>query len=279
MKDKRLTVRDIASVIEKIAPRELQETWDNSGFQIEFGDTSADRVLTCLELNMDILREAQALSCSMIVTHHPLIFSGIRKINSGDAEGDMIIELIKSGISVYSCHTPFDKAKGGNNDMLARAIGLVSLKNLAGENVEEPEKMMERNSMFDIGRIGKFRNAVSVSEAAEMLCENLDINRHKIRWTGNPERTVKTVGICTGAGIEFAEAAASKGCELFITGDIKHHEAQKAEDMGIAVIDAGHYGTEKSFGENMRSLLQKHLGGKVEIFAASRSTDPFEVFL
>ncbi len=279
MKDKRLTVRDIASVIEKIAPRELQETWDNSGFQIEFGDTSADRVLTCLELNMDILREAQALSCSMIVTHHPLIFSGIRKINSGDAEGDMIIELIKSGISVYSCHTPFDKAKGGNNDMLARAIGLVSLKNLAGENVEEPEKMMERNSMFDIGRIGKFRNAVSVSEAAEMLCENLDIDRHKIRWTGNPGRTVKTVGICTGAGIEFAEAAASKGCELFITGDIKHHEAQKAETMGIAVIDAGHYGTEKSFGENMRSLLQKHLGGKAEIFAASRSTDPFEVFL
>lgn len=279
MRDKRLTVRDIASVIEKIAPRELQETWDNSGFQIEFGDTSADRVLTCLELNMDILREAQALSCSMIVTHHPLIFSGIRKINSGDAEGDMIIELIKSGISVYSCHTPFDKAKGGNNDMLARAIGLVSLKNLAGENVEEPEKMMERNSMFDIGRIGKFRNAVSVSEAAEMLCENLDIDRHKIRWTGNPGRTVKTVGICTGAGIEFAEAAASKGCELFITGDIKHHEAQKAETMGIAVIDAGHYGTEKSFGENMRSLLQKHLGGKAEIFAASRSTDPFEVFL
>ena len=279
MKDKRLTVRDIASVIEKIAPRELQETWDNSGFQIEFGDTSADRVLTCLELNMDILREAQALSCSMIVTHHPLIFSGIRKISRGDAEGDMVIELIKSGISVYSCHTPFDKAKGGNNDMLARAIGLVSLKNLAGENVEEPEKMMERNSMFDIGRIGKFRNAVSVSEAAEMLCENLDIDRHKIRWTGNPGRTVKTVGICTGAGIEFAEAAASKGCELFITGDIKHHEAQKAETMGIAVIDAGHYGTEKSFGENMRSLLQKHLGGKVEIFAASRSTDPFEVFL
>lgn len=279
MRDKRLTVRDIASVIEKIAPRGLQETWDNSGFQIEFGDTSADRVLTCLELNMDILREAQALSCSMIVTHHPLIFSGIRKINSGDAEGDMIIELIKSGISVYSCHTPFDKAKGGNNDMLARAIGLVSLKNLAGENVEEPEKMMERNSMFDIGRIGKFRNAVSVSEAAEMLCENLDIDRHKIRWTGNPGRTVKTVGICTGAGIEFAEAAASKGCELFITGDIKHHEAQKAETMGIAVIDAGHYGTEKSFGENMRSLLQKHLGGKAEIFAASRSTDPFEVFL
>ncbi len=279
MRDKRLTVRDIASVIEKIAPRELQETWDNSGFQIEFGDTSADRVLTCLELNMDILREAQALSCSMIVTHHPLIFSGIRKINSGDAEGDMIIELIKSGISVYSCHTPFDKAKGGNNDMLARAIGLVSLKNLAGENVEEPEKMMERNSMFDIGRIGKFRNAVSVSEAAEMLCENLDIDRHKIRWTGNPERTVKTVGICTGAGIEFAEAAASKGCELFITGDMKHHEAQKAETMGIAVIDAGHYGTEKSFGENMRSLLQKHLGGKAEIFAALRSTDPFEVFL
>ena len=279
MRDKRLTVRDIASVIEKIAPRELQETWDNSGFQIEFGDTSADRVLTCLELNMDILREAQALSCSMIVTHHPLIFSGIRKINSGDAEGDMIIELIKSGISVYSCHTPFDKAKGGNNDMLARAIGLVSLKNLAGENVEEPEKMMERNSMFDIGRIGNFRNAVSVSEAAEMLCENLDIDRHKIRWTGNPERTVKTVGICTGAGIEFAEAAASKGCELFITGDMKHHEARKDETMGIAVIDAGHYGTEKSFGENMRSLLQKHLGGKAEIFAALRSTDPFEVFL
>ncbi len=278
MREKHTTVKDVADAIEKTAPIELQETWDNAGFQIEFGEAPAERILTCLELHMDIVREAQALSCSMIVTHHPLIFSGIRKISSGDTEGDMIIELVKSGISVYSCHTPFDKAKGGNNDMLARALDLTSIKNLEGEEVGEPEKMLERNSMFDIGRMGKFRKAVSVKEVAEMLCENLDIDRRKIRWTGDLERTVKTVGICTGAGIEFAQAAAAHGCELFITGDMKHHEAQKAEAMGIAVIDAGHYGTEKTFGENMKSILQRQLGEKVEIFAASASTDPFEVF-
>lgn len=277
MVKKSIKVKDVADIIEKIAPVDLQEEWDNSGFQIKFADSCATRILTCLEMNMDILREASEKSCDMIITHHPLIFSGIKKIKSEDVSGNIIIHLIKRGISLYSCHTPFDKVKGGNNDVIADVIGLTSLKNLEGKNVENPDKMVLRRSEFDIGRIGNFEKTLRVRDIAEKLCRNLEIDSRKIRISGDIDKEIKTAGICTGAGAEFAKVALSNGCGLFITGDIKYHEACEAASMGLAVIDAGHYGTEKTFGENMKSKLEKYLDGKAEIIVSSISTDPFKV--
>ena len=103
------TVGDIAGIIEGLVPSALQEEWDNSGLLIGFEDKEVHNILSCLEIDDKVLAEAKEIGADMIVTHHPLIFSGIKALNDGDYKGGIIMELIASGISVYSCHTPFDK--------------------------------------------------------------------------------------------------------------------------------------------------------------------------
>ena len=275
MKNDAVNVNDIAGAICDAVPLSLQEEWDNSGLSIGFGERTVSRILTCLEIDKDVIAEAERLSCEMIVTHHPLIFSGIKSINEGKYEDDMIIELIDRRISVFSCHTPFDKITGGNNDELARRLGLTDIRNLAQEIPADPAAMAERCSVYDIGRIGSLKGEITLYEAVELISEALDIDPARIRAAGDPQKKIRKIGMCTGAGAEFAGAAASAGCDLFITGDVKHHEAIDAKALGIAIIDAGHYGTEKTFAVNMKRLLDEKLGGTVQVIASEVSTDPF----
>jgi len=271
-----ITVKDVSDVIEAAVPSGLQESWDNSGLLIGFEDSAVSKILTCLELNMDVVKEAQEIGADMVITHHPVIFTGIRSICDGNYQGRMITELIRAGISVYSCHTPFDKVKGGNNDIIMEKFGLVSVKNLAGDDVEPAKGMMKKMDEADIGRIGRFKEPVKFSQVIEMAASKLEMSIRQLRAVGSLDREITTVGVCTGAGSDLLDMAAAAGCDMFITGDVKYHEAQHARELGICVLDAGHYDTEKFFGEAMKELLENKLKD-VEINASSISIDPFVV--
>ena len=157
VKAKILTANDVAQTINSIAPIGLQEEWDNSGMMIGFEEKPVKKILTCLEITDDIVNEAIDMDADMIVTHHPFIFGGLNNICDSKPKDKLIIDIIKNEISVYSCHTPFDKVKGGNNDIIMKRLGLTSIKNLIGEDVESPSKMAERKTVADIGRIGRFK--------------------------------------------------------------------------------------------------------------------------
>lgn len=272
-----ITTADVSTAIENIAPAGLQEAWDNCGIMIGFKDAPVKKILTCLEINEAILDEAKELDVNMIITHHPLIFGGIKSLCTCNYKDRIIMELIRSGINVYSCHTPFDKVKGGNNDVIAEKLGLVSVKNLNGADVPSAAKMMERMDEADIGRIGEFRKPMLLKDVIKLVADNLGLSMRQIRVTGNLNTEISKVGMCTGAGSDLMGMAAGQGCQLFVTGDVKYHEAQTALEEGICVIDAGHYGTEKFFGEEMKMKLQKELGKNVEIIASSVNIDPFEI--
>lgn len=272
-----ITTADVSTAIENIAPAGLQEAWDNCGIMIGFKDAPVKKILTCLEINEAILDEAKELDVDMIITHHPLIFGGIKSLCTCNYKDRIIMELIRSGINVYSCHTPFDKVKGGNNDVIAEKLGLVSVKNLNGADVPSAAKMMERMDEADIGRIGEFRKPMLLKDVIKLVADNLGLSMRQIRVTGNLNTEISKVGMCTGAGSDLMGMAAGQGCQLFVTGDVKYHEAQTALEEGICVIDAGHYGTEKFFGEEMKMKLQKELGKNVEIIASSVNIDPFEI--
>lgn len=115
----------------------------------------------------------------MIVTHHPLLFSGIKKLTDEDPAGRLIRQLVQHDIAVYSCHTPFDKTKGGNNDVLAGVLKLSNVRNLAGEKVRSPEDMVMRKEEADIGRCGEFRRPISVEELVERLAKVLVFVRNR----------------------------------------------------------------------------------------------------
>ncbi len=274
-KEKIVTVSDVKAAIEEIAPLSLQEPWDNSGLIIGFENETVEKILTCLELNEAVAEEAVAAGVDMVITHHPLIFGGIKAITDGSAQGRTMMKLMKSGISVYSCHTPFDKIRGGNNDMIAELLDLSSVKNLKGDDVESPSKMADRMDEADIGRIGKLKKPMSFMDFIAAAADKLNMSIRDFRMVGDLDSEITTIGICTGAGADLIEMAAAAGCQLMITGDVKYHEAQSAKDLGICVLDAGHYGTEKFFAANMKKKLDKELDGKAEVIASEVDIDPF----
>lgn len=259
---KQLNVKAVVDVLEKLVPPDIQEEWDNSGIQIGFQDKPVNKILTCLEIDKRVVDEAKTADVDMIISHHPLIFSGIKSFQDTDYKDSMIMDIISSGISVYSCHTPFDKVKGGNNDVIMKKLGLCSIDSLNGD---------------DIGRTGEFKTPITFKKAIEMVATELEMSIRQLKAVGEPETMITKVGCCTGAGADLINMACEDGCQMFITGDVKYHEAQDAMQAGICVLDAGHYGTEKFFREEMKKLLDKKLDGKVEIIASEISLDPFEI--
>lgn len=273
--NKILTVSEVASAVEEIAPAALQESWDNSGLLIGFKDAEVRKILTCLEINDKVLAEAKTLGIDMIITHHPLIFGGVKSLCDGDYKGNLIMQIVKSGISVYSCHTSFDKVKGGNNDIIAEKLGLSSIKNLCNDDVEAPSKMVAKSDEADIGRIGKLKKAMTFKEVIDLVSSELEASLRSLNIVGDLAAEITNIGICTGAGADLMEMAAASGCQLFITGDVKYHQAHTALELGICMLDAGHYGTEKFFGQAMAEMLTKKLGNKAEILVSEVDLNPF----
>lgn len=255
--------KELIETMEQICPSELAEAWDNCGFQIDCTgeDKEIEKVLVSLEVTDAVIDEAMEAGAQLIVTHHPLIFGGVKKISSSDVVGNYIIRLIQKGISVYSCHTNFDKCKGGNNDYIGN---LLELENIRPFDQDIEGFCRKGDTPFDI----------TFGEVIHKAADAFNMEERYFRWVGDLSRPIGTIGWCSGAGSEFLEAAKSQ-CDLFITGDLKYHEAQLARERNFCILDAGHYGTEKIFAENMAGLLYDAWGGTVEILQSQCDLNPF----
>jgi len=252
---------DIADYIEKMSPLYLQESWDNSGFQIKTGNPEIEKVLVALEINNEVINEAIAKGAKLIVTHHPLIFGTVKSVDNNNVTGNYLLRLISEKINVYSTHTPFDKCEGGNNDYLAKILHLDDIK-----------LMEEDESGFC--RIGFVDGDCTINEYIGQVCRWTGIDRQFVSFAGNPGAKVEKVGLCTGAGADFLKEAAAAECDLFVTGDVKYHTAQTAREMGVNLLDLGHFGTENIFCDNMAEYLQK-CEKNLEIIKSEVDLNPF----
>lgn len=263
-----IAFHDFIKEIELIAPRNLEEVWDNCGIQINMGNMDVNRVLIALEITKDVIEEANRLSVDFIITHHPLIFHNLKAIDRNIVTGNYVIELIKLGISVYSAHTTFDSAVGGNNDYMAELIGLEQIGYFQQEGSGSAESVM--------GRTGILKKPLPLELVCSQVCTALKIDTG-IQMIGNPRQMIQRIGLCTGAGGDLLEMARRQGCDLFITGDVRYHDGQMAKEIGLCVIDAGHYGTEKIFAENFARKLKNSSGCQVELFESQINLDPFHL--
>lgn len=260
-----LKVKDILGAIEKISPEILQESWDNSGFQINLGmENDVTKVMTCLEISDAVIDEAIEKEADMIITHHPLIFGKLNSVDARDLIGSQIIKLISAGITLYSAHTSFDSALMGTNQHLAEAIGLQSIQPMV-PSTDYPGCGMGRWGTYDTEK--DFSEFLAV---VQQVC-----GRNDIRVAGKLPIKVKKVALCTGSGSEFIQPAADMGADVFITGDLKYHDARHADDIGLCVIDAGHFGTEVIFADNMAAQLSELFGDSLEIIISETDIDPF----
>ena len=260
---------EIYKFLNEMAPIQLSEEWDNCGIQINNSINQISKVLLALEINSEIIDEATRECAQLIITHHPLIFSNLKRIDSNDIIGQNIIKLIEGNISVYSSHTNFDRAAGGNNDYFIELLGLkYKLENFDDEFGE-----------IGIGRILVLEEELALKKLIEIIPKKLNIRTYEIRFVGDINSRVSRIGICTGQGVELISKAASLGCQVFITGDVKYHNAQLAKENGISLVDVTHFHSEKIFTENIREKLNNAYKGEIEIIESKVCLNPFEYLI
>lgn len=264
-----ITYAELKESIDVIAPEVLMEEWDNSGIQIKTSGNKIDKIMVALEITDQVIDEAIINDVDLIITHHPLIFKEINKIEVDEIVGKYINKLIKENISVYSAHTTFDKAKGGNNDYLISLINLKISKIIGTGNFGE----------LGIGRLINLEKPLKLDDLASIIVNKLEIPTIEIKKVGRTDKEIIKIGICTGSGASLINDALDNGCDLLITGDIKYHDAQYAKETGLCLIDAGHYYTERIFSENFAAKLKKLLGEKVNIIESKINLNPFGNFL
>ena len=259
----------IVTFIEEFAPPARQEPWDNTGWQINLCSGDISKVLVALEVTSEVIAEAKEVGAELILTHHPLLFSPVKVIDKNTVKGRYIAELIKCGISVYSAHTSFDSAQYGMNDTLAELMGLINVSPyppIGNGNAWEQTSQIMR--VGELESPTKFGDIIKIAETA------FDMQR-RLKVVGDPDRLIKRVAVCGGGGGDFIESMLGSEIDLYITSDVKHHEAQFAREGGLALIDGGHNGTEKHFVQVVSERLIHEFGDDITIIETSHSADPF----
>lgn len=230
---------DIIKVIEDFAPASLQESWDNTGLQIGSPEDEISGVMVAFDCIPALVDEAVAAGCNMIVTHHPLLYEGLRHIDPSDPVGQTVIRAVRAGVTVYASHTSSDKVIEGVSGAMARRLGLQGI-----EPLDEG----------GFGAIGKWPVPKTASEAIEALKQAFGL---KVLRTSKPvEGLIDTVAMCGGSGSSLIETARSRGAQLYICGDITYHHFFLPE--GFMVADVGHFESEVEIVDVLYSLLRKN---------------------
>jgi dinuclear metal center YbgI/SA1388 family protein len=269
--------RELIEAIERAFPPEIQEEWDNSGRQIDLtgGDGEVGRVLVALEITSGVVREAKEIGADFIVEHHPLFFVRIASIDASpaapDPAGAYAVSLIGAGVSVYAAHTTFDTADGGMNDALARAFGLVEIEGFPSLREDGDGKWRHA-----IGRKGIVPDGPRSFADFRAEAERIFGMAGRLRTVGGPDSVVRSVALCGGAGGDFVPDAIREGVDLYITSDVRHHEAQWARERDLLLIDGGHWGTEKIFTPVMADFLRGRFSDRLEVVESRVNCDPWD---
>ena len=238
-----LKVKDVTKVIEEFAPLSIQEKWDNSGLCIGSPEASVSSVLFGLDCTPELVDEAIECGADMIVTHHPLIFSGLKKISPDDMIGEAVFKAIKAGISIYAAHTNADKVIAGVSGAMAAKLGLKNVEILSDEG-----------EGTGLGVVGEFPEALTADQALELVKERFGLKMIK---TSKPvEGKITKVAMCGGSGGSLIGAAKAAGAQLYLSGDISYHNFFTPE--GFMLMDIGHYESEIEIVDILFSLVKKN---------------------
>ena len=260
------TVREVYEYLDRVAPFDTQESFDNAGFLVGRGDRPVTRILVALDITVEVVEEASQLGAELIVSHHPVIFHPARSITDGDPTGRKLLALVERGVAAICAHTNLDAAQGGVNDALAQAVGLTGLELLVPGGVDGLGRP------YGIGRVGTLAGeAMDLPAYAARVKAALGANGVRYVDAGRPVRRVAVGG---GACGEFLKDAAKLGCDTFVTADVKYDVFLDAKAMGVNLIDAGHYPTENVVCPVLAQGLETAFPG-VEVLISARHKEVF----
>ena len=240
--------KEIIQVIEAAYPREAALDFDNVGLIAGRTEKEVKRVYIALDATDAVIDRAVEAGADMFITHHPLIFSPLKKVTDEDFVSRRVVKLIQNDISYYAMHTNYDVL--GMAELAEKILGI--------RNTEVLDITMEKDGKPEgIGRIGELEKPMTLEECCVYVKHKLNLGSLKV--FGDMQAEVSRLAISPGSGKTAIAAAIAKGADVLVTGDIGHHDGLDAVEQGLSVIDAGHYGTEYIFIDDMRRFLEDKL--------------------
>ncbi|MGL5380811.1 Nif3-like dinuclear metal center hexameric protein [Clostridium sp.] len=258
-------VKDIIKTMENMAPTYLKEDFDNVGLMVGDREKGVRKVLIALDCTLEALEEAKNEEVDLIITHHPLIFRKPNSITTDTLQGKKIIELIKNDISLYSSHTNLDSVENGLNQTIVELLGYKS-----DELLEVNKKTSKGND--GLGRIIRLDSEINLDEFVSLVKKKLSVEKIRV-VEGNS--TIKNIAVINGSGQDFISKAVSKGADCIITGDTTYHFALDYKEMGITIIDVGHFSSEWLVFLKVMEKVTKEIDN-VEFIISKSMKDPYD---
>ena len=257
-----MKIKEVLSALERFAPLPLQESWDNAGLQVGLTETEVSGALLCLDVNEKIVDEAIQKGCNLVVSHHPLLFRGLKTISDLTDVQRTVMKAVQKGVCVISMHTNMDNAKGGVNYKMAEKLGLRDVQFLAPKMVDGVEsgsgvigELPEAQASDDFVLAVKKAFGVECAMCNELL-----------------RIPVRKVALCGGAGDFLLDDALKAGADAFITGEMHYHQYFGYEQQ-IQICVIGHYQSEQYTAEIFRDIIEKECPG-VKTSLAETCTNP-----
>lgn len=242
-----MKISQITEVIERFAPLGWQESYDNAGLIVGRPDDEVHKALLAVDVTEEVLDEAEAEGCDIVLTHHPIIFHALKRFNSADPVQRCVERAIRSRIALYACHTNLDSAPEGMSWRLAEILGVGNL------GVLQPS---EAGEGVGFGVVGELSESVDTVEFMQFIRRKLGVK--VIRYSDTATSAVRRVAVCTGAGASLIGEARRAGADIYITADLKYNDFM-TPDKVLTVADIGHFESEYCAIELLFDILSKNL--------------------
>lgn len=241
-----MTINDIINHLETRFPLGWQEDFDNCGVQCGDRFQECSGALVCFNITEKVVNEALAKGANLIISHHPLIFSGLKKIEPTNTVGRIICKALEHRLLLYSMHTNIDSGTGGGNDLLAQKLNLQEVEVLSPQEEEEE---------VGLGRVGNLPKPLPVADFLAFVKRALGVSH--VRFSAKAGQMVQRVAVCGGGGSSLIRQAQRAGADIFVTGDIKYHDFFTTENQ-MAIADVGHFESEHFIKEIIYSELKEN---------------------
>ena len=249
-----MKVRDIAAAIESFAPLSMQESYDNAGLIVGRMDDDVHKALLAVDVTEEVIAEAVAEGCDMIITHHPIIFHAMKRFNSASQTERCVEEAIRRGIVLYAAHTNLDSTPDGMSWRVAQMLGLENIAVMQPTNTEGA----------GFGVVGELAEAMPSAEFMRRVMERFDVKA--LRHSDVVKAEISKVAICTGSGGSLIDDARKSGADIYLTADLRYNDFMRHENA-IILADMGHFESEYCAIQILFDILSK----KIPIFAVRKS--------
>lgn len=256
-----MILSDIIQLIESVAPLTRQEAWDNSGLQVGQRDMPVESVLLTTDVTLSVVQEAIDRHCQLIVSHHPLLYHGLKHIVGDTEQERCVMAAIEHHIAIYSAHTSMDNYIHGVSGEMAQRIGLNNYRVLVPQD----------DSQYGLGVIGRYDKPIVFEHLLQRL--KTAFSAEWLRYIPPVKDEVQTIALCGGAGSEFMEQAIHQGADVFVSADFKYHAMQPAVGR-IGIVDMDHWVSEHF----TRDVFHRLLEGQVSTCIAQTDHSPVHYY-